>query len=208
MGRGLEGKLTDLMSGRVIRERIAPRFRAGDFDGGLTQGAQAVMEVVRGEYKANAEEPVRGRRGAPPILTLLIFLFLALVFIGAISKVFAAVTGAVGLPIVAKLAFSALSLPVLGGLAGLGIVVGLVLSVLFSGGGRSGGEGAGPWLADSEVPSSAAALRPEGRAEAVSSEAVAISEAEGPREAGRSPLKRVGPSHAPVISERMLACNA
>ncbi len=146
VGRGLEGKLTDLMSGRIIRERIAPRFRAGDFDGGLREGAQAVMEVVRGEYKGNAEEPVRGRRGAPPILTLLIFLFLALVFTGAISKVFGAVTGAIGLPVAAKLAFSALSLPVLGGLAALGIGIGLVLSVLFSGGGRFGGGGGGPWL--------------------------------------------------------------
>jgi uncharacterized protein len=146
VGRGLEGKLTDLMSGRIIRERIAPRFRAGDFDGGLKEGAQAIMEVVRGEYKANVEEPVRGRRGAPPILTLLIFLFLAVVFTGAISKVFGAVTGAIGLPVIAKLAFSALSLPVLGGLAGLGIVIGLVLSVLFSGGGPFGGRGGGPWL--------------------------------------------------------------
>ena len=146
VGRGLEGRLTDLMSGRIIRERIVPRFKAGDFDGGLTQGAQAIMEVVRGEYKANAEEPVRARRGAPPILTLLIFLFLALVFTGAISKVFGAVTGAVGLPVAAKLAFSAISLPVLGGLAALGVVIGLVLSALFSGGGRFGGRGGGPWL--------------------------------------------------------------
>ena len=32
VGRGLEGKLTDLVSGRIIRGEIAPRFKAGDFD--------------------------------------------------------------------------------------------------------------------------------------------------------------------------------
>lgn len=146
VGRGLEGKLTDLMSGRIIRERIAPRFRIGDFDGGLMEGAQAIMEVVRGEYKAAYAEPVRVRRGAPPILTLLIFLFLVLVFTGAISKVFGAVTGAIGLPLAAKLAFSAISLPVLGGLAAAGIVLGLVLSALFSGGGPLGRGGGGIWF--------------------------------------------------------------
>ena len=146
VGRGLEGKLTDLMSGRIIRERIAPRLGAGDFDGGLREGARGIMEVVRGEYKANAEAPVRMRRGGSPILTLLIFLFIALVFTGAISKIFGAVTGAIGLPIAAKLAFSALSLPVLGVLAAVGIGLGLLLSVLFSGGGPFGGRGGGPWL--------------------------------------------------------------
>jgi len=146
VGRGLEGKLTDLQSGRIIRERIYPRFRAGDFGGGLREGAQAIMEVVRGEYKATQEAPVRARRGAPPILTLLIFLFLALVFTGAVSKVFGAVTGAIGLPLAAKLVFSAISLPVLGVLAGAGVVAGLLLSVLFSGGGPFGGRGGGPWF--------------------------------------------------------------
>jgi len=146
VGRGLEGKLTDLMSGRIVRDRIIPRFRVGDFDGGVRDGVQGIVEVVRGEYKANNAEPVRGRRGLPPILTLLIFLFLALVFTGAISKVFGAITGAIGLPIAAKLAFSTLSFPVLGGLAALGVVAGLLLSAIFSGGGPFGGGGGGPWL--------------------------------------------------------------
>ena len=146
VGRGLEDRLTDLMSGRIIRERIVPRFRAGDFDGGVRDGVQGIMEVVRGEYRASGEEHVRGRRGAPPILTLLIFLFLALVFTGAISKVLGAVCGAIGLPAVAKLAFSALSLPVLGVLAALGVGLGLFLSVVFAGGGPFGGGGGGFWL--------------------------------------------------------------
>ena len=38
VGRGLEGKLTDLVSGRIIRADIAPQFKAGNFDGGIAAG--------------------------------------------------------------------------------------------------------------------------------------------------------------------------
>jgi len=38
VGRGLEGRLTDLTAGRIIDLVITPRFRAGDLDGGFTAG--------------------------------------------------------------------------------------------------------------------------------------------------------------------------
>lgn len=146
VGRGLEGKLTDLVSGRIVRDRIAPSFRAGDFDSGVRNGVSAIVEVTRGEYEANDRAPMRSRGGAPPILTLLIFLFIVLVFVGSLSRVLGAAAGAIGLPLVAKLAFSALSLPILGGLAAVGIVGGLLLHTLFSGGGPGSGRGGGPWF--------------------------------------------------------------
>ena len=147
VGRGLEGKLTDLVSGHIIRDSIIPRFKAGDFDGGVRAGVRGIVEVVRGEYRAEGREPGRGNRTTTPIFTLLIFLFIALVFAGALSKVFGAVVGAVGLPIAAELSFPALSYPILGGLALLGLVIGLLIHVLFIGGGRGkggkGGKGGG-----------------------------------------------------------------
>ena len=134
VGRGLEGKLTDLEAGRIVRNRIFPHFRAGDFDSGVRDGVQAIIEVTRGEYKAENSAPTQTtRRGVPPILTLLIFLFIALVFTGAVSRVLGAATGAIGLPVVAKLAFSSLALPVLGGLAAVGLAAGLLIHTLFSG---------------------------------------------------------------------------
>ncbi len=141
VGRGLEGKLTDLVSGRIIRNSIIPRFRAGDFDGGVRAGVSGIVEAVRGEYRAEGREPGGNDRGTTPIFTLLIFLFIALVFAGALSKVFGAAVGAVGLPIAAKLSFPALSYPILGGLALLGLVIGLLLHAMFIGGGRGGGGG-------------------------------------------------------------------
>src|SRR5512143_3857728 len=52
VGYGLEGRLTDLVSGRIIREVIVPEFRAGRFDQGVVNGVQAMIESVRGEFKA------------------------------------------------------------------------------------------------------------------------------------------------------------
>lgn len=48
VGYGLEGTLTDLMAGRVIEHVMAPRFRNGDYDGGITEGAAAIVKVLEG----------------------------------------------------------------------------------------------------------------------------------------------------------------
>lgn len=49
-GYGLEGKLTDLAAGRIIRGEIIPQFRNGDYDGGIARGVDAMILTVRGEY--------------------------------------------------------------------------------------------------------------------------------------------------------------
>lgn len=51
VGRGLEGKLTDLLAGRIVDNEISPHFKTGDFDGGVAAGVSAITQVVRGEYK-------------------------------------------------------------------------------------------------------------------------------------------------------------
>jgi uncharacterized protein len=51
VGYGLEGVLPDALCKRIIDEQITPRFKAGDFDGGLTAGVQAVIAATKGEYK-------------------------------------------------------------------------------------------------------------------------------------------------------------
>jgi uncharacterized protein len=57
VGYGLEGSLTDLMAGRIIADVIAPQFKAGNFDQGVIDGLQAMIGVVRGEFKAPAKAP-------------------------------------------------------------------------------------------------------------------------------------------------------
>lgn len=51
VGYGLEGALPDALCKRIIDEQITPRFRVGDYDGGLSAGVQAIMGAVKGEYR-------------------------------------------------------------------------------------------------------------------------------------------------------------
>jgi uncharacterized protein len=151
VGRGLEGKLTDLVSGRIIRGEISPRFRAGDFDGGVKAGVSAIMEVVRGEYSAKPESYGSGRRGVHPnhsIFTFIIFLAVACIFLGSMSRILGGLIGAVGLPVIAFLVFPGLALIILAGLGVAGFLFGIFLTFLFGGGGRGGGPfiGGGPFM--------------------------------------------------------------
>jgi len=53
VGYGLEGTLTDSLAGRIIRNAMAPRFKAGDYDGGVESGVNAVLDVLeKGEAAA------------------------------------------------------------------------------------------------------------------------------------------------------------
>jgi uncharacterized protein len=133
VGRGLEGRLTDLVSGRIIRNEITPRFKTGDFDGGFTVGLVAIMSAVKGEYSPQKQNVRHVRKTAPPIFTLLIFLFVALIFLGAMSKVLGGVAGGVGLPLAGHVAFPGLSFGVLAGLGVAGFILGLIMSLLFGG---------------------------------------------------------------------------
>lgn len=145
VGRGLEGKLTDLVAGRIIRGDMAPRFKAGDFNGGISAGVAALIAVTKGEYKATPRDLSKGKKGAPPLLTLLIFLAVACVFLGSYSRFLSAAAGAAGLPAIAWLTFPGLALALLAALAGIGFFLGLFLTFLFGGGG-GGFPGGGPFI--------------------------------------------------------------
>ncbi|WP_273704461.1 TPM domain-containing protein [Candidatus Accumulibacter cognatus] len=49
VGYGLEGALNDATAKRIISETIAPRFKKGDFYGGIDAGIAAMMQVIAGE---------------------------------------------------------------------------------------------------------------------------------------------------------------
>jgi len=48
-GRGVQGTLTDALSKRIIADIVAPRFRGGDFAGGIDAGVDAIMKAIEGE---------------------------------------------------------------------------------------------------------------------------------------------------------------
>ena len=49
VGYGLEGVLNDATASRIIREIIVPRFREGDFYGGINAGLDRMMRLIDGE---------------------------------------------------------------------------------------------------------------------------------------------------------------
>jgi uncharacterized protein len=73
VGYGLEGQLTDLLTGRIIDNEITPRFKRGDFDGGVTAGVAAMMEAVRGEYQGTGRTTQKHRRSPFGLLAALLF---------------------------------------------------------------------------------------------------------------------------------------
>lgn len=51
VGYGLEGALTDALCHTIIETEIKPRFRAGDYAGGLEAAIDGIIAATRGEYK-------------------------------------------------------------------------------------------------------------------------------------------------------------
>ncbi|HEY3791152.1 MAG TPA: YgcG family protein [Bradyrhizobium sp.] len=49
VGYGLEGALTDVTTRRIIDEIITPKFRSGDFAGGISDGVDRIIGVIDGE---------------------------------------------------------------------------------------------------------------------------------------------------------------
>jgi uncharacterized protein len=66
VGYGLEGTLPDAIAARIIREQMTPRFKAGDFDGGVLDGMRAIVARLEGLETPGADaEPANasGRGG-------------------------------------------------------------------------------------------------------------------------------------------------
>lgn len=59
VGRGLEGDLTDLQSGRIIRERLVPLLKRGDVDEAIVQGTRAIRTEL-GDTTVGALPPALG----------------------------------------------------------------------------------------------------------------------------------------------------
>ncbi len=78
VGYGLEGALTDAQSGRIIDGIMTPKFRAGDYAGGVDSAVDVISSAIRGEElilpedaSGDGDEPIAG----------LIFLIFGLPFI-------------------------------------------------------------------------------------------------------------------------------
>jgi uncharacterized protein len=82
VGYGLEGALPDVTARRIIEEQIVPRFRAGDYAGGVEAAVDAIMAATRVEYKP-AAAPGAGGSAWPLLLFALV---IVIVFVWNASR--------------------------------------------------------------------------------------------------------------------------
>jgi uncharacterized protein len=91
-GRGVQGTLTDALSRRIIAEIVAPRFRNGDFAGGIDAGADAIIQAVKGEeLPLPAVQPPAHKVGA--VSSYSNFLVLAFFLVPVIGMVLRGIVG-------------------------------------------------------------------------------------------------------------------
>jgi uncharacterized protein len=137
VGRGLEGKLTDLMAGRIVNFVINPRFKRNDFDGGFIAATQALIDVTRGEFKVDERQTATGKKRSSSFPVLFIFGAIALLTLGRISRVLGGTAGAIGFSLIGL--FMGLPLVAIALIGILGLGMGIFLPLLFGGFGRGGG---------------------------------------------------------------------
>jgi len=148
VGYGIEGALNDATAARIINEIITPRFRQGDFPGGLAAGIDAMVRVLDGEaLPAPARRSAdRSDDGLGQIWPLLFIV--ALVLGGVLRQMLGRVPGALAvggvLGVVAWFALGTLAVAAAAGLTGflvtlLGIGMGGHGGMHGYGGGRGGG---------------------------------------------------------------------
>jgi uncharacterized protein len=74
VGYGLEGAIPDALAKRVIDDRITPRFKEGDFYGGVRDGVEQLIKLAEGEKlpppKAGAESAQDGMDAVVPLLVV------------------------------------------------------------------------------------------------------------------------------------------
>jgi uncharacterized protein len=165
VGYGLEGALTDVTTKRIIDEEITPKFKTGDFAGGVSAGIGRIIRVIDGEKLPAPEPPHWQHTGLfdvsdmfNPFLLIPVFLFGGLMRTMLGRLVGSAVSGGV-VTLVAWFLFGSLAAAMVAG------VIAFVF-VLFndavtsspgrggSGGGWSGGSSGGSWSSGGSSSSS------------------------------------------------------
>lgn len=81
VGYGLEGALPDITAFDITEYKIKPRFRSGDYEGGIGIGIDSMLKAIRGEYKGSgktvAERHAGG--GASRLLPFIIFVIVLII---------------------------------------------------------------------------------------------------------------------------------
>jgi uncharacterized protein len=151
VGYGLEGAIPDITAGRIIQEYLAPRFRAGDYAGGIGDATARIVALIDGEPLPEPmadHRPERSGGGSG----WLVALFVAYVIASLVRSIFrglpSGVRGVVGAGAAGGVAWLLSSLLLVGG---IGAAIGFFVGLMGGAGGRFvrhhgwGGFGGGSW---------------------------------------------------------------
>ena len=78
VGNGMEGSLTDARASRIIRDTIAPKFRSGDYAGGVEAGVKRIIDVAEGRNLSDNDMDVES---IVSILFIVIFITIIVIAI-------------------------------------------------------------------------------------------------------------------------------
>jgi len=84
VGYGLEGTMTDAMSKRIQMQRMVPRFKAGDWDGGMVDGVRAAAQVLDGSMQPEPTDDDEDMLGA--LIAVAVMVGLAIFFIALLGE--------------------------------------------------------------------------------------------------------------------------
>jgi uncharacterized protein len=76
VGYGLEDRLTDALSRRILEERLFPAFRSGKYGAGILATCDGIIAATKGAYTGIAR-----KRKKPPILPLIVPIAIIILFI-------------------------------------------------------------------------------------------------------------------------------
>ena len=143
VGYGLEGSVPDAVARQIVADTVAPRFKAGDFPGGIEAGVAALVARIEGEVlPAPAARPDGGGDRQIGVEELLVLGIIFTIVLGGVLKAIfgrlvgsSLAAGAVG--------FGAWALT---GVVLVGVVGGVLALVFALASGSGGGRSGGPWI--------------------------------------------------------------
>ena len=78
-GYGLEKSLPDLVCQQIIQSIIVPNFKGNDYYGGIDRGTDAMIQAIKGEFKAPAGYNKKRKKGSP--FSTIIFIVVVIIVI-------------------------------------------------------------------------------------------------------------------------------
>lgn len=145
VGYGLEGAIPDSVARRVIDERITPRFKEGDFFGGVRDGVDQLIKLAEGEKLPPPQASAHSAGAVNDALQYIVPAIFFLVIAGGILK---AVLGRLPGSLAAGAGIGLLAWMLFGlGIAAIVALIGFLVVFANTGSGRGGGwsSGGGSW---------------------------------------------------------------